>query len=101
MHLDLDGYPVVLLDTAGIRDTSDPVEEEGVRRARERAADADLVLWLTEPMADTGQPEMAGTTWRVLNKIDLADRAITSRGRRRLPDRRSRFLRRRGRASPS
>ncbi len=55
VHLDLDGYPVVLLDTAGIRDTSDPVEEEGVRRARERAADADLVLWLTEPMADKGR----------------------------------------------
>jgi tRNA modification GTPase len=74
VHLDLDGYPVVLLDTAGIRDTSDPVEEEGVRRARERAADADLVLWLTEPMADKGQPEMAGTVWQVLNKIDLAGR---------------------------
>ena len=39
VHLDLDGYPVVLLDTAGIRDTSDPVEEEGVRRARDRAAE--------------------------------------------------------------
>jgi tRNA modification GTPase len=74
VHLDLDGYPVVLLDTAGIRDTSDPVEEEGVRRARERAADADLVLWLTEPVADKYQPEPAGTTWRVINKIDLADR---------------------------
>src|SRR4029453_7454163 len=36
VQLDLDGYPVVLLDTAGIRETSDPVEEEGVRRARDR-----------------------------------------------------------------
>ena len=33
VHLDLDGYPVTLLDTAGIRDSDDPVEQEGVRRA--------------------------------------------------------------------
>ena len=39
VHLDLDGYPVTLLDTAGIRDSDDPVEQEGVRRARERAAE--------------------------------------------------------------
>jgi len=34
VHLDLDGYPVTLLDTAGIRESLDPVEQEGVRRAR-------------------------------------------------------------------
>ncbi len=75
VHLDIDGYPVVLLDTAGIRDTSDPVEEEGVRRARDRAAAADLVLWLTEPMADLALPEPGpvarGPVWLVLNKVDL------------------------------
>ena len=43
--LDLDGYPVTVIDTAGIRETDDPVELEGVRRARARAAEADLVLW--------------------------------------------------------
>ena len=37
VHLDLGGYPVTLLDTAGIRESDDPVEQEGVRRARERA----------------------------------------------------------------
>src|ERR1700722_18037707 len=45
-QFDLDGYPVTVIDTAGIRETSDPVEQEGVRRARARAAEADLVLWL-------------------------------------------------------
>jgi len=48
VHLDLDGYPVVLLDTAGIRDSDDPVEQEGIRRARARAAEADLVLWMSD-----------------------------------------------------
>lgn len=72
VHLDLDGYPVVLLDTAGIRATSDPVEEEGVRRARERAADADLVLWLTEPTAEPALPAASvGPVWLVMNKVDL------------------------------
>ena len=48
VHLDLGGWPVTLLDTAGIRETDDPVELEGVRRARERAAAADLVLWVVD-----------------------------------------------------
>jgi tRNA modification GTPase len=34
VHLDLGGYPVTLLDTAGVRESEDPVEQEGVRRAR-------------------------------------------------------------------
>jgi tRNA modification GTPase len=77
VHLDLGGYPVTLLDTAGIRETQDPVEIEGVRRAQERAAGADLVLWVTEATAYPGQPgggERAGAAqvWQVRNKIDLA-----------------------------
>jgi len=39
VHLDLNGLPVTLLDTAGIRETRDPVEMEGVRRARDRASE--------------------------------------------------------------
>ncbi len=42
--LDLDGFPFVLHDTAGLRDTPSPVEQEGVRRALAAAADADVVL---------------------------------------------------------
>jgi tRNA modification GTPase len=48
VHLDLGGLPVTLVDTAGIRETDDPVEREGVARARRRAAGADLILWLTD-----------------------------------------------------
>src|SRR3954469_5378533 len=52
VQLDLDGYPVTVIDTAGIRETDDPVEQEGVRRARARAAEADLVLWLADGAAE-------------------------------------------------
>src|ERR1700738_667592 len=48
VQLDLDGYPVTVIDTAGVRETDDPVEQEGVRRARARAAEADLVLWMVD-----------------------------------------------------
>jgi tRNA modification GTPase len=73
VHLDLGGYPVTLLDTAGIRATQDPVEVEGVRRARERAEAADLVLWVTDATADEGETGQAGRAelWQVRNKIDL------------------------------
>ena len=79
VHLDLDGYPVTLLDTAGIRDSAEPVEQEGVRRARERAAAADLVLWVIDPsaggLAANGYPENLANAeiWLIRNKIDLAD----------------------------
>ena len=64
VHLDLDGFPVTLLDTAGVRATDDPVEQEGVRRARARVAAADLVLWVVEaggPMADPSGPSQPMT----------------------------------------
>jgi tRNA modification GTPase len=71
VQLDLDGYPVTLIDTAGIRETDDPVEQEGVRRAQARAVEADLVLWLVED--DSHQHVVDGATplWTVRNKIDL------------------------------
>jgi len=80
VHLDLGGYPVTLLDTAGIRDSDEPVEQEGVRRARARAAAADLVLWVTDlsatgAMAGAPDPQLSGVEiWHVENKIDLAPR---------------------------
>ena len=73
VQLDLDGYPVTVIDTAGIRETEDPVEQEGVRRARARAAEADLVLWLADADGgETGDQESA-PAWLVRNKIDLGD----------------------------
>ena len=75
VQLDLDGYPVTVIDTAGIRETADPVEQEGVRRARARAAEADLVLWLVdahdEKNLEKSLEQGAAPAWVVRNKIDL------------------------------
>lgn len=71
VQLDLDGYPVTVIDTAGIRETDDPVEQEGVRRARARAAEADLVLWLADGAAPQSAHQSATPVWHVRNKIDL------------------------------
>ena len=78
VHLDLDGYPITLLDTAGIRESHDPVEQEGVRRARERAAGADLVLWVMDaatsgeiPVEQLGREFSNNTKWLIWNKTDL------------------------------
>jgi tRNA modification GTPase len=73
VHLDLGGYPVTLLDTAGVRESDDPVEQEGVRRARARAAAADLVLWVVEAGQGGGQRNEEKNEWLIQNKVDLVD----------------------------
>lgn len=67
VHLDLDGVAAVLIDTAGLRDTDDPVEAEGIARARARVAMADLVLHISE------DPETAPPAdgLLILNKYDV------------------------------
>ncbi len=85
VQLDLDGYPVTVIDTAGVRETEDPVELEGVRRARVRAAEADLVLWLSDAEHDKNiVGEGPAPVWLVRNKIDLdqigSGTAMRSRG---------------------
>ncbi|MGH6682318.1 MAG: tRNA modification GTPase, partial [Pseudolabrys sp.] len=76
VHLDLGGWPVTMLDTAGIRETDDPVELEGVRRARERAEAADLVLWVVDAETENGgkpakKERSSPPIWLIRNKIDL------------------------------
>jgi tRNA modification GTPase len=92
LHLDLGGFPVTVLDTAGIRETEDPVEREGVRRASEQAAGASLVLWLVDAAVAGGQNPASScapvavapgaSMWRVVNKIDLVPEGETGRVRR-------------------
>ncbi|WP_422009320.1 tRNA uridine-5-carboxymethylaminomethyl(34) synthesis GTPase MnmE [Reyranella sp.] len=52
VHLDLGGWPVVLADTAGLRESGDAIEQEGVRRARARAAAADLRVLVLDASGD-------------------------------------------------
>lgn len=47
--IDLDGWPIRLVDTAGLRESADEVEGEGVKRAEELLLKADLVLWMGTP----------------------------------------------------
>jgi tRNA modification GTPase len=75
VHLDLGGCPVTLVDTAGIRETRDPVEREGVNRALARAEAADLVLWVVDATEPVPAPPPSGgrPTWLIRNKIDLCE----------------------------
>jgi tRNA modification GTPase len=76
VRLNLGGYPVILMDTAGIREASGAIEREGIRRTLDRMREADLVLWVDDitnpvpallPKDADGAPE----TLRVANKSDL------------------------------
>lgn len=80
VHLDLGGYPLTLVDTAGIRDTDGRIEKEGIRRAKARAQVADLVLWAVEPGGIGADDPVAGLPaelrdgvpyWEVHTKADL------------------------------
>jgi tRNA modification GTPase len=77
VKLDLEGLPVVVSDTAGLRAATGNVEREGIRRTLERAHRADLVLWLADARAPQPIPgELQEVTERavvVLNKVDLLE----------------------------
>ena len=75
VHLDLGGYPVILADTAGLRESADEIEMEGIRRARARAREADLKLLIwdaSEPAPDRHILDLIDeNTIVVSNKSDL------------------------------
>ena len=90
VQLDLEGTPVVLLDTAGLRETDDPIEAAGVERARRRAAEADLLVHVVDA-TDPAPPSLPdGRTLLVFNKIDLLPGEVRRRhwSGRLVPDRR-------------
>lgn len=77
VHLDISGIPVILADTAGIREARGAIEREGIRRSLERAKTADLLIWLVdaaEPKWDIPAEFISATVpaIRVVNKLDLA-----------------------------
>jgi tRNA modification GTPase len=71
----LGGVPVTLLDTAGLRDTDDPVEAEGIRRARHRAACADLVLLVGNEAEPWPTPPEGVRSLTIGTKSDIASPA--------------------------
>ena len=86
-RLSLDGVPVEIVDTAGLRPTQDPVEREGVRRARREIDVADHVLWVAD-IREGLDAALAGAAGAlppgapftvVLNKVDLVGTAAPPR----------------------
>lgn len=76
----IDGWPVALTDTAGLRESTDMIEREGIRRARERIELADLVLFVVDATAgwtETHEQLRAATegkrTLTIWNKVDLLE----------------------------
>jgi tRNA modification GTPase len=82
-HIQIDGMPLHIIDTAGLRDTSDPIEREGVRRAWAQIETADRVLLLIDDQRGRGPGEQAILErlppnlphTAIFNKIDLSGRA--------------------------
>lgn len=82
-RLDISGTPVLLTDTAGLRETADEVESMGINLARKAISDADAILWVMDitkgmdgEMADVISLSHARHGIIVCNKSDLADRSI-------------------------
>ena len=79
-HLNLDGYPVVISDTAGIRESQDEIEKKGIKLALNRAEDADLNIIVIEPKSVnfTGflNDLISEKSIIVINKIDLGYKDI-------------------------
>lgn len=74
VRCNLDGWPVTFIDTAGLRDAQDPIEEQGIARSRQHIKRADLVLWLqacNEPDTDISLDADVPVV-KVVTKADLA-----------------------------
>jgi tRNA modification GTPase len=68
----VDGWPIELTDTAGLRDVTGSIEGQGIERARSAAAGADLCLWVLDASTPPVWPETESSNRRiVVNKIDL------------------------------
>lgn len=80
VSLDLDGLPVTVIDTAGLRDSDDPVEAIGIARGQKIAAEADLRVYLLEGSADSVESQ-ASTDLIVIGKDDAGDFANGVSGR--------------------
>jgi tRNA modification GTPase len=69
--LAIDGWPVELADTAGLRDDAEHLEEQGIRRAEAALASADLCLWVLDASGPPVWPPSTSAVRLVINKTDL------------------------------
>ena len=84
VRLDLSGYPVILADTAGLRESEDGIEQEGVRRARARAQSADLRLLVLDGTGADFLPRSRGRWSRSERRGDGRVALISWSGTRRI-----------------
>ncbi len=70
---DINGLPMTLIDTAGLRDSEDEIEQQGVHRAKLRAKEADIILYLREAEDKDVEDEITSEVpiYRVATKIDI------------------------------
>lgn len=74
--IEIDGYLVILTDTAGLRVSDDGIEQQGMDRTRSRMAEADLVLWLDDGIAAAfAAPSTSAPIWSIASKGDLRQMA--------------------------
>lgn len=83
-NISIAGIPVTLSDTAGLRETGDVVEREGVRRAEREMKAADLVFWVIEASESESSPPpglpQTIPVLKIINKIDLNRQSPSRRG---------------------
>jgi tRNA modification GTPase len=72
VRMDIDGLPVVIIDTAGIRDTSEPIEQIGISRAKQRASLADMRIFLGADAKNLGIEKRKGDL-SIKPKADFAN----------------------------
>ena len=81
-HLNLDGYPVVIFDTAGIRDSKDEIEKKGIKLALKKSESADLNIIVIEPknvdFTDFFNDKITKNSILVINKMDLGTDQVSN-----------------------
>ena len=82
IHLNIEGYPVIISDTAGIRDSKDEIEKKGIKLSLNRAEEADLKLVVVDAknleFTDVLKDLLKENAILVINKSDLLDKQINS-----------------------
>jgi tRNA modification GTPase len=82
VRLDLGGYPVVISDTAGLREAAGAVEQEGIRRTLQQSRTADAILWVVDATSPNYEmpSEIAECGARIIEVLNKSDRVSASSG---------------------